>query len=173
MMDDNEEWVVGIDSSTQSVAMVAIRVDSEAPQYHARKVKLHKGFKRPLEAFDIARRFGLVMPPASIAYCLIEAPVLAMGGKTNVATTIKQAIVNGAIQAGVLSVGTQFVDTIPSASWKAEALGDGSLKKPEVIHMVHHWYPDAIEHVGVDEDLNDAWAIAECAVIRYKHVRDG
>ena len=77
----------------------------------------------------------------------------------NVQTTIVQSYVNGAVQAGVVSVGARVTLIQPSA-WKVAVTGNGSADKAQVARRLRLRWPDHSKAARGDEDLVDAFAIA-------------
>lgn len=154
------DWVIGVDVSTVSVAMVAMPVPDNH-RYIYSKHKLSRGPAGVSEASTYARSFvrRLIGQPgvSGISLACVEAPVLA---RANPQTTIKQSMVNGAVQAGLLS-SPEVSDllTVPPATWKKRVLGHGNLDKPGITAAALALCPD-LEDFNGDQDLIDAWCVA-------------
>lgn len=98
-------------------------------------------------------RTAALSSPLTVAQ--IESPLL---GNRNIQTTIKQSLVNGAIQAALRGMGVPVLMVQPT-SWKLAALGRGNLSKDEVRESVHRLFPVSIKACGDDQDKLDSFAI--------------
>lgn len=164
--------MIGVDASTVSVALVATVVGDPDRFIHA-KYKLHKGPTGMSEAQRHAKYFVqrvLAQPGITgIPVVCIEAPVMA---RMNPQTTIKQAMVNGAIQVGLQAPEVENLLAVPPASWKKVALGKGNLDKPGVAAAALALCPSVAQFSG-DQDLIDAWCVAQYASILYQRSEQG
>lgn len=150
-----QPWVVGIDASTVSVAFVSGESDEHVV---ATKVKLKNEMERPYRAYMATKRYlrrleGL--PGADPTIAAVESPLM---NHRNVQVTIKQSIVNGAIQAALISMGLQVVLIQPS-SWKKRAFGKGNLDKDAVRGAIKSGWPHIADALGDDQDLSDAFGL--------------
>lgn len=154
--------VIGIDSSFVSVALVGGVSEYDFLTY---KVDMPKDpFARPLAGYRAVTRFLRQVRGhygGHVDLVVIEAPVVA--GARNIQSTIKQSMVNGALQAAVRQQKIPF-ELIAISSWKKEALGKGNLDKPGVKRAVRSRWPDAATRLGSDQDLFDAYSIYICAL---------
>ncbi|CAB5220291.1 hypothetical protein UFOVP238_17 [uncultured Caudovirales phage] len=160
-------WVIGVDASTVSVALVATAV-GHPDRFIFDKYKLHKGVVGMKEAQRHSKYFvqRILSQPAvtAIPVVCIEAPVMA---RMNPQTTIKQAMVNGAIQVGLHQPEVEALLMAPPSTWKKNVLGKGNLDKPAITQAALALCPDVAKFSG-DQDLIDAWCIAQYAGILYE-----
>jgi len=165
-------WVIGVDASTVSVAMVATPVDDPS-RIIMDKFKLHKGPMGMGEAQRHARYFvqRILSTPGitSLPVICIEAPVLA---RFNPQTTIKQAMVNGAIQVGLNVPEIEALIAVPPATWKKSVLGKGNLDKPGIAAAAVQLEPRVLS-LGGDQDLIDAWCICRHAALLWQRTEQG
>lgn len=147
--------VVGIDVSTKHIAMSCPRTA------WARKVTrtmLHKHRKPLVEAAELA---GLAHNALAGQFgrftgfsVFIEAPVLA--GMRNVQTTIRLALVTGALGQALGGDATM----VPVSSWKKEVVGHGHATKADVAQWLTINCPEMADLCEADQDLIDATCVA-------------
>lgn len=92
----------------------------------------------------------------------IEAPLVAQG---RVRGTIVQAFVSGAIQSGLITIGSR-VTLITVQEWKQLSIGNGSASKELVAKRLRSRWPDDAALLGDDGDLLDALGVAHAGASR-------
>jgi Holliday junction resolvasome RuvABC endonuclease subunit len=77
----------------------------------------------------------------------------------NVRSTIVQSYVNGAVQAGLLSIGSR-ISLVTPGEWKLVATGNGAATKEQVARRIQQRWPHLAAAANGDEDTLDAFGIA-------------
>jgi hypothetical protein len=90
------------------------------------------------------------------AYAFVEAPVIA--GARNIQSTIKQALVNGAVLAAIQEHNIECVHVAPGI-WKKAVVGHGHADKIKTALWCAEYHPDLYKSIERDQDLVDAAAI--------------
>lgn len=140
-----------MDISSKKVAISAFQTENTNAVLTAEWVA---GDKWEIENAYLIQRFvfnfltPLVRKTDSAVF--IEEPVVARG---NIRSTMKQAYVNGAVQAavGLLNPDTS-VSLVPVTTWKKEVVGKGNASKDEVADFVSDWMGGRED----DQDICDA-----------------
>ena len=145
--------IFGIDPSSRKLAVV-----------HGEPGKKHLGHevktlpaRRPDACLVAFEWVGALVDryPFHHPYVVIEAPVFGRGGP---GSTIPQAMINGALQAGAHDAGADVIDA-NNAHVKKEVLGRGNAKKDEIAAWAAATRPDLHAEFGTDQDLCDALMI--------------
>lgn len=155
--------IVGADISSRSIALVARH--PLTPTAMVVKYEVSDG-KRPFSSFNCGEALGcmyefvdqvsVMAVPGSPRLAYIEAPVVA--GARNIQSTVKQAYINGVVQAAFVQAGFT-VEMVPISTWKMVVVGNGSASKEQVARRIRgRWAPVHRSAAG-DQDLLDAAAI--------------
>lgn len=152
--------VFGLDPSSKKLALVV--TDGHSHDFHV--AKLPDGPDHRPEACvgaeDWIRHMIGVYP--DVALIGLEMP---MGAKGGFGSTIPQAMISGALQAGIARE-KKHVELINIPNWKLSVVGKGSASKEEISNWVEDNYPSAwlrcVDSKGkLDQDLVDAFCIAQ------------
>lgn len=143
--------VIGIDPSSAKLAAVLSAVgDEPGATLHVKRLPKDKP-----EACQVAFEWvtELVQSvPMDDVYVYIEYPVLGRGGP---GSTIPQALINGALQAGARMAGAT-VYSVNNAHCKKVVIGRGNANKDDIRAWVKEAWPALYEKIGKDQDLCDS-----------------
>lgn len=149
--------VLGIDPSYRKLAFVVL---SGTGSYlrHEEVAKLGKSMPETCARAASETRslvIRLAEEGIEVTHAWIESPVVGRGGAQ---VTIKQAVVNGAVQGALYDCGVA-VETVQNTSWKRVVCGHGGMGKPDVTLWLHRHRVD-LARILDSQDLVDAACIA-------------
>ena len=143
--------VIGIDPSSVKLAAVVCRVGDEVnAEIHVKRLPKTKPEACAL-AVEWARTL-VELAESDDVYVYIEYPVLGRGGP---GSTIPQALINGALQAGAHMAGGK-VFSVNNAHCKKVVIGKGNASKDDIKAWVRKAWPGLYEKIGKDQDLCDS-----------------
>ena len=150
-----ERPVIGIDASAGKLALVCLDGDQATLDTYV----LGSPFTPfiPERAYASVSEFMQSVTRDDVPRVFLEAPVVA--GARNIQTTIKQAMVSGAIQTAVAEWGEQVI-LVPVSSWKAGIGAGGRASKQTVAEWLYIHHPQLSTLCVMDQDLIDASCIA-------------
>lgn len=143
--------VIGIDPSSVKLAAV-MSVVGEEPEAKLYVKRLPKDKPEAcLAAMEWAQSL-VGMAGLDDVYVYIEYPVMGRGGP---GSTIPQALINGALQAGAFKAGAK-VFSVNNAHCKKVVIGKGNATKDDIRAWVKKAWPALYEQIGKDQDLCDS-----------------
>ena len=148
--------VVGIDPSAGTLALVCLADDLAVVD----KANLGRPFTTliPERAYAVVSEFlASVSTGVAEPRVFMEAPVVA--GARNIQSTVKQAMVSGAVQVAVSEWGTETILLAP-ATWKKDVGVGGNANKEKVAAWLKKNHRRLYDMCMMDQDLIDAACIA-------------
>jgi Holliday junction resolvasome RuvABC endonuclease subunit len=144
--------IVGMDLSSRTAAMVAVREDGS---YHAHdKIEIHvKHTKnRALVCTGVHTYVVKRLQEWDATHVFIEEPVVA--GAMNMRSSLLIAQVCGAV---LVAAGMERVcQLVPVSSWKKATVGRGNADKQQIREWLDAHHPEIATKCGLDQDLYDA-----------------
>lgn len=156
-------FVVGGDLSSKNLAFVArhpltptasvVKYELAPPSQKFTYKNCDEALTATIDYIDGLEGMILTGSPR-LAY--LEAPVVA--GARNIQSTVKQAMVSGAVQAAFSQAGFT-VQLVPISTWKMVVVGHGGSSKADVARSVRGRWPVIANAADGDQDIIDAAAV--------------
>jgi Holliday junction resolvasome RuvABC endonuclease subunit len=158
--------ILGVDPSARKVAFIAFETITQTFNAHAVKLYAKGETKQTNDSLcrclEVVRHYATGLVPSAVGqpFAFVEEPLL--GGRVNVAATIKQSYVGGIVRACLVEAGFVVYDVHPS-TWR-KTLGitgtSTAVLKTATAQVVRDRLPKVYQEVSSDGDLIDAAAIA-------------
>lgn len=159
----SSELIIGGDLSSKSIALVArhpLTPTAAMVKYPLRAQKDAWTSASAAEALDCMMQYVDEIAPMAVLgaprLVFLEAPVVA--GARNIQSTIKQAFINGIVQAVFVKAGFT-VELVPVSTWKLAVCGNGRADKTQVANSIRRQWAITHNAANGDQDLIDAAAV--------------
>lgn len=165
-MASTQPFVVGADLSSKKIALVAkspVSPTVAAVTYDLGKTKTaaydpHNAAEALYSMHAFLDQIDAMALQGSSRHAFIEAPNIPPG-RGNVMGSLKQAYINGVVQAVFVQAGFT-VEHVVVSTWKAKVVGHGRADKEDVLKYLRSVWPSAYKIARTDYDLGDAACIA-------------
>lgn len=144
--------IIGVDPSSRKLAAIVSVMDDEPNVQHVTKALPQDKPVACLMAFEWMRNLVESNSERGEVHVFIELPVFGRGGP---GSTIPQAQINGALQAGAHVAGG-VVTSVNNARAKKEVVGRGNANKDDIRVWVKEAWPVLYAKIERDQDLCDS-----------------
>jgi Holliday junction resolvasome RuvABC endonuclease subunit len=144
--------VIGVDPSSRKLAAVVSIIGQEIDAQPVTRALPQDKPVACLTAYEWMKTLVTEHLDSGPVYVYIELPVFGRGGP---GSTIPQAQVNGALQAGAQQAGA-IVISVNNSHVKKATVGKGNASKDEITQWVSVVWPELHERIENDQDLHDS-----------------